>query len=257
MKFIRLHLSRLRNAEYFQLMTEFKDLFTIYNPAAMKVAKFFALFMTLFEKLDLCLIILQKSGYTELMHIADQKRDSLFSGLVDLVNAGLKHFSENVRAAAKRLKIVFDTYGNLAQKPNDEQTSGINNLIQDLTGKYAADIALIGATAWVDELKTSNEEYDALVKNRDTESAEKPEEKVRAVRLEVDTVYREITEVIEALAKLADTPADIARNKAFITQWNATLERYKNRIAQRDGVNTAKKEKNDNPEIITGEDIGE
>ena len=254
MKFITLRLSRLRNAEYFQFMTEFKDLFNTFSPSVMKVAKFFALFMTLFEKLDLCLIILQKSGYTELMHIADQKRDSLFSGLVDLVKAALKHFNENVRAAAKRLKIVFDTYGNLAQKPNDEETAGVHNLIQDLEGKYAADIALIGATAWVEELKASNEEYETLVKNRDTESAEKPEEKVRTVRLELDAAYRDITEVIEALAKLADTPAEQVRNNAFITQWNATVERYKKRIAQRDGVNAAKKDKDENPEIITSED---
>ena len=255
MKIITFRLSRMCNAEYFQFMTEFKNMFTVFSPATMKITKFFALFIKLFEQLDLCLIILQKSGYTGLMNEADNRRDNIFIRLHELVRISLKHFSEEVRAAAMRLKILFDTYGNLARKPNDEETAGVNNLIQDLEGKFAADIELIGATAWVEELKASNEAYEALVKSRDLESAEKPEVKVKEVRIEIDTVYLDMITAIESFAKLAETPAEIEKYKTFITQWNAIVERYKNRIAQREGAAAAKKDKKDeNPEIVTSED---
>ena len=254
-KFITIRLDRMRNAEYFQFITEFKNMFTTFSPATMKIVKFFALFMKLFEQLDLCLVILQKSGYTELMHEADQKRDSIFSGLYGLVKTCLKHFNEEVRAAAKRLEILFKANGNLAQKPDDEETAGIYNLIQDLEGKYAADIALIGATEWVAELKASNKAYETLVNNRDLESAEKPEAKVKEIRVEMDNAYRDMTTSIEMFAKLAETPVEIERYKTFITQWNVIVERYKNRLSQRKGAADAKKDKKDeNPEIVTSED---
>ncbi|MDR2910270.1 MAG: DUF6261 family protein [Bacteroidales bacterium] len=50
-----------------------------------------------------------------------------------------KHFTESVRTAARRLQIVFDTYGNVAAKTLNEETSAITNLIQELAGTYSED----------------------------------------------------------------------------------------------------------------------
>ena len=254
MKIIRFRMYRMRNAEHFQYMTEFKDLFTTFSPSLMKIMKFFVVFMELFKKEDECLVILQKSEYTEQMNDEDLRRDSILRILGALISAALLHTSEGVRAAAKRLEILFKTYGNLAQKPNDEETSGIYNLTQDLEGRFVGDIELIGGTDWVAQLKASNEKYDALVKNRDIESTEKPEAKMKQIRTEIDIAYYDIVTAIEMFAKLTDVPAEIERYNGFISSLNAITERYKNRIAQREGVAKAKKEKNTNPDIITSED---
>ena len=135
MKIIRFAISRMRNAEHFQYMTEFKDLFAIFTPPALKIVKFFVIFMELFKKEDECLIVLQKSEYTEQMSDEDLRRDSILRILRALINAALLHTGATVKAAANRLDILFNTYGNLAQKPNDEETSGIYNLTQELEGK--------------------------------------------------------------------------------------------------------------------------
>ena len=244
MKILSLTLSKLRNATHFQFMTEFSNLVNKFGAAALKIVKLFTRLLGLLVEEDECLVVLQKSGYTEQMAEADRVRDVIFSGLVDTVNASCKHFDPNVQAAGNNLKIVFDTYGNLARKPHDEQTSGIYNLIQDLEGRYAADIAKIGANDWVTELNTRNTEYNELVRRRDAETAQKPDGKMKNIRTEIDRVYRDIITAIETLAKLTDDPNEIETYRNFIASLNPVIERYRNRIAQREGTNAAKK--NDN-----------
>ena len=254
MNIIRIRVSRLMNADHFQFMSEFKNLFTIFTPPALKVVKLFIAFMKLFEEEDKCIIILKKSEYTGLMNAADLRRDYTFSGLVDLVNAAVKHFNAEVAAAGNRLKILFDTYGNLAAKNDKSETAGINNLVQDLEDRFAADIALIGATEWVAELKANNEAYETLVRDRYDETGEKPEAKMKQVRVEIDNAYRNLTTAIESLARLTDNPAETNMYNAFVGKLNIIITDYKNLIAQREGIAAAKKDKDKNPEIITSED---
>ena len=241
MKILKFTLSRLRNATHFQFMTEISNLVNQFGADVLKIAKLFMKFLGLLTQEDECLVVLQKSGYTEQMGEADRARDTVFSGLVDTVNAACKHFDADIVAAGNRLKIVFDTYGNLAAKPHDEQTSGVYNLIQDLEGRYADDIQRIGADGWVAELKARNIAYNELVRSRDAESAQKPEGKMRNIRMEIDRAYRDITTAIESLAKLTDDPAEIETYRSFVGALNPVIERYRNRIAQREGVNAAKK----------------
>ena len=255
MKIIRLRTSRMRNAEHFQYMTEFKDLFTQFTPAALKIMKFFALFMPLFEKEDECLIVLQKSEYTEQMNDEDLRRDSILRILRALISAALLHADALIKAAGNRLDILFTTYKNLEQKPGDEETSGVYNLTEDLEGRFANDIELIGGTDWVAQLKASNNAYNALTKKRDAESTEKPDDKVKQIRAEIDIAYYDITAAVETFAKLAETPVEIERYNSYINSLNTIAERYKNRIAQREGISKAKKDKKgENPELITSED---
>ena len=245
MKISKLYFGKLRNAEHFQFFTEFRDLVNLFGADPLKVQKFFTSFLSLFAVEDECLMVLQKSGYTEQMADADTRRDSTFRGLADTVNAALKHFNPDTVAAGKRLKILFDTYGNLAQKPADEETSGIYNLVQDLEDKFAADVQHIGAADWVAELKANNQSYVALVKSRDKESAEKPETRMKAVRTEIEAVYRDTTAAVESLAKLTDSPEETAMYREFILKLNTVVERYRNRIAQREGAAAAKKNKSE------------
>ena len=245
MNILRITLGKLRNATHFQFHTEVRKLIDQFGAYFLKITRLFEQFVKLLAEEDECLIILQKSGYTEQMAEADRARDIVFSGLVDMVNAAQKHFDSNVVAAGNSLKIVFDTYGNLAAKPNDEQTSGVYNLVQDLEGRYAADIQQISAGDWVAELKARNIAYNELVRNRDAESAQKPEGKMKNIRVEIDRVYRDIITAVESLAKLTEDPKEIDTYRRFIAAINPLIERYRNRIAQREGMNAAKKNDNE------------
>ena len=242
MKFLTFVLGRLHNAEHFQFNTEFKDLVEETGPTQLKIEKLFSDYLYLYTKEDDCLLLLQKSDNTGLATEADQRRERTFRGLVNMVKAGTRHFDVDVASAARRLKIVFDGYGKLTTKPNDEETAGIYNLVQDLEGKYADDIEMISAIEWVNQLKSDNEAYEQIIKARDYESSQKPETNMKQIRKKVDRSYRNITQAIEALALLA-SGAEAERYNGLISQFNVTIKRYKDRLAQRDGMNKAKKAK--------------
>jgi hypothetical protein len=83
---------RLRNDTHFQFYTEFRNLVQKEGAENLKIAPQFEAWLPLYDKED----------------------------------AALKHFSEEVRSAATRLKIVFDTYGEVVRKPLNEQSAPQN-----------------------------------------------------------------------------------------------------------------------------------
>lgn len=239
-KFLKFTLARLLNVEHFQFLTEFRDLLHKFTLLTSKTNKLFVIFNDLYLKEDECLVVLQKSSYTEPLAEADRRRDNTFRGLVSMINATLRHFDTDTVEAAKRLKILLDTYGDLAAKSNDAETSGISNLIQDLEDKYTNDIQTTKVSDWIAELKANNKAFEILIKNRDQESAAKPEAKMKEIRVKIDEAYRNLTQAIESLEMLSEDESDTVMYNDFITQFNVVVQRYKNRIAQREGMRAAK-----------------
>ena len=238
-KIKKLDFYSLRNDEHFQFDSEFRELVALSNPITLKISAEFNQWEVLFEQEDEVLKQIRKSAMTEEILNADKKRDVTFAGMVEANKAALKHFQPAVKEAARKLKIVFDTYGNVARKSYDEETSAITNLLQDLMGKYNADVQTVGITAWMVELMANNNDFDQLIKGRDDESAERTELILKAVRMQIDAVYRTIVERLDALGVIEPTE-DLAE---FVRRLNVVIERYNNRLAQRQGVAKAKKEK--------------
>jgi hypothetical protein len=223
----------MRNAEHFQIMTEVKTMIENTGADTLKIGRLFDAFTASYRRLDECLLIIQKSGYTAQINEADRVRDSVFRGMCDAVNSMLRHFDPEKTEAARLLKIPLDAYGNLARKPNDEQTAGVYNLLQELEGKYEPQTQITGIADWVRELKRTNAEFDALMKSRDAETAEKPQERLVTVRREIDADYRRITQAAESLAMLADGDGERAIYARFTGELNAVIARYNNRLAAR------------------------
>ena len=231
MKIKTIDLYNLRNDEHFQFNAEFRDAVNRFGASSLKIETQFEVFVTLYAQEDEALKKIMKSAITAEIHAADKLRDQLFRGMVDANKAALNHFSNDVREAAKRLKIVFDTYGNLAQKPLNEQTSGVYNILQDLNGKYAGDSANTGLTDWMNELQTANETLAGLMKDRYEESAMKTDLVLKQVRTQIDAQYRLIIERIEAFVVVEGA----GNYSEFIKYWNVVIEKYLTIMAQRMG----------------------
>ena len=238
--------SHLRNDEHFQFNTEFRDLVDKTGPATLKIQSQYDAFLSAFSLEDEALKKIMKSAITADIQAADHVRDVTFRGMAGAAKAALDHFNTDVQAAAKRLKIVFDTYGNVANKPLNEETSAIYNLLQELKGPYAADVSRTGLTDWVAELEANNSAFDKLVKDRYDESAARTGLVLKEVRLQVDAAYRTVTERIDALLLIEGDKV----YEDFIRQLNVIIEKYKNTIAQRQGRKAAKTAA---PETVTPE----
>ena len=223
MKINQISLNRLRNDANFQFHTEFKELAEKQTPEALKIKPLFDVYLPLYEKVDLALKKIVKSSITAQIQEADKARDNIWQGLVETNSTALRHFSEEVREAAKRLKIVFDTYGNIARKSLSEQTSATYNILQDLeSGKYAPDVARAGLGQWVAELKARNIALAELMRDRVDEGSVKVDIVLRKARTQLDEAYYAIAERVNAFVVI-DGVADY---EPFIRKMNINIAKF-------------------------------
>jgi hypothetical protein len=222
MKISKIHLNNLRNDAHFQFHTEFRDLVAKNGAETLKIKPQFDAYLPLYDRVDEALKKIVKSEFTAKIHEADKARDEIYIGMADMNAAALKHFSPEIREAAGRLKIVFDTYGNVASKPLNEETSAIYNILQELQGKYASDVAVVGLGGWISELETRNNAFGELVKSRFDETAARTDIVLKEARAELDEAYRTITEMVNALA-VVEGAADYEQ---FIKTLNAVIAKY-------------------------------
>ncbi|MCL2101233.1 MAG: DUF6261 family protein [Fibromonadales bacterium] len=231
MKIGKINSNNMRNDSHFQFHTEFKDLVAKSGAEALKIGQQFQSYIPLYDRVDIALKKINKSVLTEQIQEADKARDEIWEGIINMNAAALKHFSPETREAAKRLKIVFDTYGNIARKPLNEQTSATYNILQELEGKYTGDVAVVGIQQWVAELKARNNAFGDLVKERFDESALKTDIVLRDARRELDGVYRTIVERINALVIVEGAAA----YEAFIRTLNVIVKKYTPKKRKKDG----------------------
>jgi hypothetical protein len=239
MKIKFINFRAMRSNEHFQFITEFRDLVIRVGAETVKISAEFQLFLVCYLNEDNALKKITKSALTEEIETADSQRDHAFRGLVESNATALTHhYDADVVAAAKRIKVPLDAYGNIAAMPINEETSAICNLLQELTGKYAQDVQTAGLSGWVNRLVACNNTLDTLVKERNAENAEKTHLSLKTCRVETDRVYHVIANRINALI-LIDGPDNYAM---FADKLNAFIDKYNNIIAQRTGRAKAKKQ---------------
>jgi len=213
----------LRNDEHFQFHTEFRDLVATHGAAALKIKPQFDAYLPLYDTEDEALKKIVKSEFTAKIHEADKARDDIWIGIEEMVAAAHHHFNPTVRDAAARLQIVLDTYGNVAKKSLDEETSAVYNILQELQGKYTTDVETVGIAYWVAELKARNNALEALVKERDSEEASKTHVVMKEARKAVDAAYKQICEIINVYMVLeGETTYGV-----FAKTMNEVIARYK------------------------------
>ncbi len=117
---------------------------------------------------------------------------------------------------------MFDSYGDVAHKSLNEETSAVYNILQDLQGKYADDTGTVGIAYWVAELKNRNEALEKLVKERFDEIAGRTDIVLKEARAQLDKAYQIIVERINALA-IVD---GVAAYETFIRTINAVIAKY-------------------------------
>ncbi len=221
----------MRNEEHFQFQTEFKGLVEDFTPLTLNIEAAFAAYISYYEKEQTALNFVMKSSYTAKIVDEDHHRDEIVLGTKNSVNACLYHYDAAVVDAAQKVKIVFDSYGNISKKSYDQETAAIYKLIVELTTNYAEEIALMNLSGWLNELKLANESFEALIGERYTEASEKGEYRMSGVRKEVDTAYNAVIDRIEALILINGDDNYID----FVIQLNVRIEKYNTIIAQREG----------------------
>lgn len=173
------------------------------------------------------------SAETGEMSVHEKNRDSLATYITTRVSRAGSLPLEAERDAGKALYRVVKPYIGIARLPVAQETAKIRGLLMDLRKEEnAPHVATLGLEAYLAELESENEAYDALSQQRVNSRAANKKESGAAIRERLDARYDELTLLAQSFA--IAQPSD--KGNAFIPALNQliaeTTAAYNLRMAQ-------------------------
>lgn len=175
---------------------------------------------------DEALKISQKSLLTDEIAKADSDRDALYAGYKKAVEGFLAMPIADMAQAAKILSQHIKDYKINTADQLDKETGLLVNFISDLEDKYAAQVAKLGLTAFVTNLKVANERVRTLTLQRTNEKIGITVGALKTARTASDDAYRALVKMVNALA-LVFGEKDYT---AFIDYVNTEITHYKREV---------------------------
>ena len=178
---------------------------------------------------DEALKISQKSLLTDEIAKADSDRDALYAGYKKVVEGFLVMPIADMAQAAKILSQHIKDYKVNTAGQLDKETGLLVNFISDLEDKYATQVAKLGLTAFVTNLKEANERVRTLTLQRTNEKIGITVGALKTARTASDDAYRALVKMVNALA-LVFGEKDYT---AFIDYVNTEVAHYKREVLGR------------------------
>ena len=175
---------------------------------------------------DEALKISQKSLLTDEIAKADSDRDALYAGYKKAVEGFLAMPIADMAQAAKILAQHIKDYKINTTDQLDKETGLLVNFISDLEDKYATQVAKLGLTAFVTNLKEANERVRTLTLQRTNEKIGITVGALKTARTASDDAYRALMKMVNALA-LVFGEKDYT---AFIDYVNTEIIHYKREV---------------------------
>ena len=175
---------------------------------------------------DEALKISQKSLLTDEIAKADSDRDALYAGYKKAVEGFLAMPIADMAQAAKVLAQHIKDYKINTADQLDKETGLLVNFISDLEDKYAAQVAKLGLTAFVTNLKEANERVRTLTLQRTNEKIGITVGALKTARTASDDAYRALIKMVNALA-LVFGEKDYT---PFIDYVNTEITHYKREV---------------------------
>lgn len=175
---------------------------------------------------DEALKISQKSLLTDDIAKADIDRDALYAGYKKAVEAFLAMPIADMEQAAKVLAQHIKDYKINTAGQLDKETGLLVNFITDLEDKYSVQVAKLGLTAFVTNMKEANERVRTLTLQRTNEKMGVTVGALKTARTASDDAYRALVKMVNALA-LVFGEKDYT---AFIDYVNTEVTHYKREV---------------------------
>ena len=175
---------------------------------------------------DEALKISQKSLLTDDIAKADSDRDALYAGYKKAVEGFLAMPIADMAQAAKVLAQHIKDYKINTADQLDKETGLLVNFISDLEDKYSAQVATLGLTAFVTNMKEANERVRTLTLQRTNEKMGVTVGALKTARTASDNAYRALVKMVNALA-LVFGEKDYT---SFIDYVNTEVTHYKREV---------------------------
>lgn len=177
------------------------------------------------QSFDDSIVNISKSFYTSQMNEANKQRGRLHVAILTQIRNFTRHYVEEKRNAALRLLPLADTFVGAQRRSFDDQTSFINNFLQELTSdKYKDDVTLVELDNWIKELKKVNELCASLTMQRTAEYSQKAGKGGTEVTRPIyEKAYNALVEKLNALAMVNGDE----KYAELFAWWNARIDHYR------------------------------
>jgi hypothetical protein len=198
MEIKKIRFGHLRNEAHYEFLVVLNNLFTKFPYVAGLINLFYQIFMSLLEKESQLVDAARKSPLTELLANADKRIDRDVFSIRGIVKAAMNHFNQAVAEAARQLEIRLKDFGNVSQKPYEEESAAVQLLVRDFQTTFAQQVQAVEITEWIAELSAAEAEFTALFEQRNTEEADRPQGGMKDVRREIEAEYKKMIAVIQS-----------------------------------------------------------
>ena len=217
--------TRLKNNESLTFGREIEIAIEAIGANTLEIDDIFPDYQAKLQNFDDSIVNVAKSIFTDQMAAANKLRGKQHIAIILEIKNGLRHFDQDKKEAAVRLGILTNTFTGAQKRGFDDQTSFINNFLQELASdKYKADVTLLGLDDWVTELKKSNDLCNELTLKRSQERSQKSGKgNTELTRPLYEKAYNAVVEKLNALAlvKGDDKYAEL------FAWWNARIDHYR------------------------------
>jgi len=225
-----IYLSHLRNNEFIQFVKNFLAVLNENELETLKLKPEYDELQALLATMVALFMPAQSSQFTKTLQEDDNRRDRAISGIQSMINTYVYHYDADKREASDILLNSLKKYGAHITKQNYQgETATISAIVQEWKREDALVAALgkLSLTDWVNELETSNLEFDAHYLERIKEDAASPEIKIVDLRKEITQAYRKLSSRISAFSIISEVPtyADIIkRSNSLIGKYNFVVD---------------------------------
>jgi hypothetical protein len=204
-----LTISALTNMEAGQLMIRHQNDLNTIDPALRTDVPYNSYMERIGIKTELyfaALAQVRKNEETEKIVLADVARDKAVSSF----NLALKlHASADDAAeveASRSLRILFDTFKNIAKLNYEAESLAIDKLVNDLNSEaYSEKIAYLHMTKYVTRLSETNDIFKNLFGGRMVGTAMTESYDMKTIRKEMQVLYTDFVEYVFAMAKATES----------------------------------------------------
>lgn len=239
------YLYQYRNGEFIQYLLDVLDFLEPLDVQALQLAEQQSALAAVVAKLEAAYKEPLNSQFTPELAALDERRDTAYRGLKGAAENALRHFNPGIATAAKLLQRNLTAHGdNVPGLGYTEETTVLRSLVQDweTQAELKAAVTTVNLGDWLQELKTTNEAFAKLYRDRVTQESQNPTPSVSSFRGEATEAYRTLVTHISAHATLNTNPA----HTELLNQIDTLAGKYNQTINIRAGSNAA-----NNPEPPT------
>lgn len=231
----------LRNAEFLQQSKDLAAIIANNNPTALQIKKQYDIFLANITNFEEVFKQQLKSKFTETIVELDEKRDQLFTGIANIVEANQLHWLPATKQQAKLLLDSINIFGKDIIKANfQEETASLNSLIDkwEKDATLTSALTTLGLDSWKTELKTTNQIFAATYNERAVESGLSENlPKTKKLRKDLQNAWGKLRNIIEGkIEEYEDDTVKAPLYKTLANNINGVLQQYSNLLAQRKGI---------------------